>query len=480
MTKHETHKTDVLVIGAGPGGYAAAFHAAHKGLSVTLVNAEPRPGGVCLLRGCIPSKALLHVARLLNEADEATEWGIELGRPKIDLDKLRAFKDGVIDRLTGGIAQLAKTRKVRLIRARAMFRNSNAVDLTPLEGRSGGHVPAGVEFDRCILAAGSSAAVPGPLQVGDPRVMTSRGALDLPDIPNRLLVIGGGYIGLEIGSVYRALGSRVTVVEMTGGLLPGADRDLVRPLQQRLERQFEAIHLHTLVEGLKPRKDSIAVRMKGRHAPSEARFDRVLIATGRHPNSDTLGLEHTKVRVGEDGFVRVDAARRTDDPAIWCIGDLSGQPMLAHKAAHEARVAAESVAGEKTAFEPAAIPAVVFTDPEIAWAGLTETDANEQGIEVRVARFPWAASGRAATLGRTEGLTKLLVDPATERVLGVGITGVGAGDMIAEGAHAVEMAALARDVAETIHPHPTLSETIMEAAEAFYGFSTHMSVPRRK
>lgn len=472
-----TEPAQVVVIGAGPGGYVAAFAAADEGLSVTLISEEPRLGGVCLLRGCIPSKALLHVARLIHESRESAEWGVAFQEPKIDLDRLRAWKTGITTRLTDGIAQLAKARKVRVLSARARFADSHTLALTPSDGAR--DVPATLSFERCILASGSRPVVPKSLAVDDPRVMTSRIALDLPDVPERLLVVGGGYIGLEMGTVYEALGSRVTVVELLDGLLPGADRDLVKPLAARLAKSFEAIYLKTKLESLEPAKDGIVARFSGEGAPPQATFDRVLIAVGRRPNSADLGLENTKVVVDEKGFVKVAPNRQTDDPAIYAIGDVAGEPMLAHKAMREAKVVAEVIAGKKTVFDAVAIPAVVFTDPEIAWCGLTETEAKAKGVAYKTARFPWTALGRAMTLGRTEGLTKLVFDPATERLLGVGIVGVNAGDLISEGALAVEMAALARDVGETIHPHPTLSETVMEAAENFFGASVHMARPRR-
>ncbi|HOR27559.1 MAG TPA: dihydrolipoyl dehydrogenase [Candidatus Sumerlaeota bacterium] len=465
-------KAQVVVIGAGPGGYAAAFQAATLGLEVTLVNAEPDPGGVCLHRGCIPSKALLHVARLINESREAEVCGLSFGKPKIDLDALRAWKSQVVKRLAGGVRQIAGARKVRYLAARASFLDSTTLALAPLEGAEG--VPERLSFEHCILASGSRPAIPGPFQIDDERIMNSTGALNLPDVPKKLLVIGGGYIGLEMGTIYQALGSEVTVVELTDGLLPGADRDLVKPLHKRLEESFKAIHLKTRVEGLEPTKQGIKVKLSGEGAAPEMLFDRVLIAVGRRPNSEGLGLERTGVQLTEKGFVKVDRQQRTGDERIFAIGDVAGEPMLAHKASREAKVAAEVIAGHRSAFEVAAIPAVVFTDPELAWAGLTENEAAARGIAVKVARFPWAASGRAATLGRTEGLTKLVIEPESERVLGVGMVGPNAGDMIAEGALAIEMAALARDVADTIHPHPTLSETLMEAAELYFGQATHM------
>lgn len=466
-----TTKTQVVVIGAGPGGYAAAFQCADLGMEVTLVNAETQPGGVCLHRGCIPSKALLHAAKLINETREAAHIGLTFTEPKIDLDRLREWKDReVIGKLAGGIAQLAKQRKVTYYQARATFVNSTTLKL---EATGSEPVPETLEFEHTILASGSRPTIPKPFQIDDERIMDSTGALALRDIPGSLLIVGGGYIGLEMGSVYAALGSKVTVVEMMDGLLPGADRDLVRPLARRLEQQFHAIHLETKVEKLEPQKDGIKVTLSGKGA-GEFVFDRVLISIGRRPNSEGLGLENTKVQIDERGFVKIDRKQRTHDPRILAIGDVAGDPMLAHKANREAKVAAEVLHGEPAEFDAAAIPAVVFTDPELAWCGLTESEAKAQGREVKIARFAWGASGRATTLGRTEGLTKILFDPQTERVLGVGMVGVGAGDMISEGVLAVELAATARDVAESIHPHPTLSETIMESAEVLWGQATHM------
>ncbi len=465
--------THVVVIGAGPGGYAAAFHAADLGLVVTLVDAAPRPGGVCLHCGCIPSKTLLHVAKLVSEAREAGDWGVRFQEPAIDLAVLRDWKNGIVGRLAAGVTQLAKRREVRLIRARARFVNSRTVRLEEA-GPAQDSVPETLSFDAAIVATGSVPVTPPSLAVDDPRVMDSTGALELPAVPARLLVVGGGYIGLEIGTIYAALGSGVTVVELTGGLLPGADRDLVRPLEKRLGAIFEAVHLSTTVQGFEPTDSGIRCRLEGDGGAADQVFDRVLVAVGRRPNTHGLGLEHTGVATDDRGCITVDDRQRTKDPRIFAIGDVAGEPMLAHKASREAKVAAEAIAGKATAFDSVAIPAVVFTDPELAWCGLTETQAAAQGRRIEVTRFPWAASGRAVTLGRTEGQTKLIIDPATERILGVGIVGPGAGDLIAEGVLAVEMAAVARDVADSIHPHPTLSETLAESAEAFLGHATHL------
>jgi dihydrolipoamide dehydrogenase len=472
--------TQVVVIGAGPGGYAAAFYAADLGMQVTLVDPALNPGGVCLYRGCIPSKALLHVADVLNEARHAEAWGLAFGAPKIDLDRLRGFKSKVVNQLTGGLGQLSKQRKVTYIQGTAAFRDARTLEIT----REGGGAAETLAFEHAIIATGSRpATVPG-LSIDNPRVMDSTGALELPDIPKSLLVVGGGYIGLELGSVYAALGTKVTVVEMTDGLLPGADRVLVNILAKRIESICEAVLLKTKVVGIKAAKDALAVTLDGEglgpDGAKERTFDRVLVSIGRRPNSAVPGLDRTKVKVNGRGFIEVDGARRTAEPSIYAIGDVVGEPMLAHKASHEGRVAVESIAGERVAFEPLAIPAVVFTDPELAWCGLTENEAKAQHREVTVARFPWAASGRALTLDRPDGMTKLVLDPKTERVLGVGIVGAGAGELIAEGVVAVEMGANATDLRMSIHPHPTLSETLMESAEVFFGQATHVYRPKKK
>lgn len=473
MTESQSHS--IAVIGAGPGGYAAAFLAADLGMNVTLIDPEVNPGGVCLYRGCIPSKALLHVAKLIEESHDSKNWGIEFAAPKIDLSRLRSWKEGVVKKLTGGLGVLSKQRKVRYVQGRAAFENSTTVRVTKADGSG-----ETLNFDHIILATGSRPAIVPTLKLDTPRMMDSTGALNLEDIPGTLLVVGGGYIGLELGSVYAALGTRVTVVEMLSGLLPGADRDLVAPLHKRLEKMFDAILLNTTVASVKEVGKGIRATLKAQDGKEQEKtFDRVLVSVGRKPNSEIPGLEKTQVKVGPRGFIQVNKQLQTDDPAIYAIGDVVGEPMLAHKASHEGRTAVEAIAGHKVAFEPNAIPAVVFTDPEVAWAGLTETQAQKENREITVAKFPWAASGRAITLDRPEGLTKLIIDPKTERVLGVGIVGVGAGEMIAEGVLAIEMAALAGDVALTIHPHPTLSETVMESAEVFYGTSTHIYRPKR-
>lgn len=465
----------LVVLGAGPGGYPAAFTAADHGMQVVLVDEGKQPGGVCLNRGCIPSKTLLHVAKLINETRESAEFGVTFSPPQIDLDRLRTFKNHVIGNLCGGIEALCKARKVQLLRARGTFTASDTLQLRHNDGSN-----STISFDHCIIATGSLPAMPPIFDIGDPRVMDSTGALDLQDIPGRLLVIGGGYIGLEMGSVYAALGSSVTVVEMTSGLLPGADRDLVSPLQKRLARQFHAIHLKTKVAELKATPEGIVASLEGEGVEPSQTFDRVLVSVGRRPNSRGLGLEHTAVKLDERGFIGIDRNQRTSDPRLMAIGDIAGEPMLAHKATREAKIAVETLLEEPVEFDNIAIPAVVFTDPELAWCGITETEAKAQGLEVTVQRFPWAASGRAQSLGRTEGITKLIVEPKKQRILGVGIVGAGAGEMIAEAVVAIEMGATARDVADSIHAHPTLSETLMEAAEGVIGQATHHYRPPKK
>lgn len=449
----------LLVIGGGPGGYPAALHAADHGVQTLLVDEDPRLGGVCLNRGCIPSKALLHVAKVIREAQHAADIGLAFGEPKLDLTKLREFvQTKVVGKLTGGIGMLCKGRGVETVRGHATFEDANTVAVTDPDGKP----LTKVRFKECVIATGSVPAVPKPWQLGDPRVMDSTGALLLPDVPGKLLVIGGGYIGLEIGSVYAALGSKVTVIEATDGLLPLADRDLVAPLEKKLRAEFEAIYLNTKVAGMKPTDAGIVVTIEGKDVPGEITFDRVLVSVGRRPNTAGLGLEKAGLKTDDRGFIPVDARRRTAVPHISAIGDVAGEPGLAHKATAEARVAVDVIRGEPAVWEPRAIPAVIFTDPEIAWAGLTERDAQAQNVPYELLKFPWSASGRAVALQITNGLTKLLVEPESKRVLGVGIVGTGAGELIAEGVLAVEMGAVARDVLESIHPHPTLSETIME------------------
>ena len=471
----DNQSLNIAVVGGGPGGYAAAFLAADLGMTVTLIDPELNPGGVCLYRGCIPSKALLHVAKLLEESHQAKEWGIEFAAPTIDLARLRSWKENVVKKLTGGLGVLSKQRKVHYLQGRAAFESSTSLRVTKSDGST-----ESLTFDRIIIATGSRPAIVPTLKLDTPRMMDSTGALNLEDIPRTLLVVGGGYIGLELGSVYAALGTRVTVVEMLTGLLPGADRDLVLPLHKRLEKLFDGILLNTTVSSVMDEGTGIRATLKAQDGNMQEKvFDRVLVSVGRKPNSEIPGLDKTRVQVGSRGFIQVNKQLQTDDPSICAIGDVVGEPMLAHKASHEGRVAVEAIAGHKVAFEPNAIPAVVFTDPEVAWCGITETQAQKENREIKVAKFPWAASGRAVTIDRPEGMTKLIFDPQTERVLGVGIVGAGAGEMIAEGVLAVEMAALASDIALTIHPHPTLTETVMESAEVFLGTSTHIYRPKR-
>ena len=470
-----TSSTQVAVIGGGPGGYAAAFLAADLGMRVTLIDEAPNPGGVCLYRGCMPSKALLHVAKVVTEAREARNWGIDFGEPALDVDRLRSWKDQSVARLTGGLGQLSRQRGVTYLHGRAELSGPTSARVRGTDGAI-----TTLEFEHAILATGSRPAAPGPLALDSDRVWDSTRALELPSVPGSLLVVGGGYIGLELGSVYAALGSNVTVVEMTAGLLPGADRDLAAVVARRLAGVCEAVLLETTVTALAEEGDGVSVTLRGAGGESVRRFDRVLVAVGRVPNSDVPGLDLTAVGREPGGFVTVDGQRRTAEPTIFAIGDLAGEPMLAHKASHEARVAVEAIAGHKAVFEPAAIPAVVFTDPEVAWCGLTETEARAAGRAVEVAKFPWGASGRAVTLDRPSGVTKLVVEPESERILGVGIAGSGAGELIAEGVVAIEMGATASDLRLCIHPHPTLSETLMESAEVFFGQSTHVYRPKRK
>jgi dihydrolipoamide dehydrogenase len=470
----DTSNLHIAVVGGGPGGYAAAFLAADLGMKVTLIDPELNPGGVCLYRGCIPSKALLHVATLMDEARHAKNWGIDYGAPKIDLARLRSWKESVVKKLTGGLGVLSKQRKVEYIQGQAAFENSTTLRVTRAAGEGS------LNYDRIVIATGSRPAIIPSLKLDSPRVMDSTAALDLNDVPGSLLVVGGGYIGLELGTVYAALGSKVSFVEMLPGLLPGADRDLVLPLHKRMEKIFEAILLNTTVASLKEESGGIRVTFEGPQVKKgEKVFDKVLVSVGRQPNSEIPGLEKTQVQVVPRGFIQVNQQLRTDDPSIYAIGDVVDEPMLAHKASHQGRTAVEAIAGHNVAFEPSAIPAVVFTDPEIAWCGLTETQAQKENREIKVARFPWGASGRAMTLDRPEGMTKLIFDPHTERVLGMGVVGAGAGELIAEGVLAVEMAAVAKDVGLSIHPHPTLSETVMESAEVFFGTSTHVYRPKR-
>ena len=476
--KKEMH-AQLAVLGGGPGGYAAAFMAADAGLEVVIVESDSRLGGTCLLRGCIPSKALLHVARVISEVDElGDDWGVVFGQPQIDVDRVRQRKDDVIKKMSSGLKQLAKRRKVTVVTARGSLLNSTTLSL---EGDDASIPQDGqITFEHLILATGSTPAMPGSLAIESDRVMDSTGALQLQDVPETMLVVGGGYIGLEMGTVYAQLGSQVSVVELTDQLLPGADRDLVKPLHKRLEKLFEGrIFLGTKVGSLGDRKDKVEVAFEGPGKFGVEHYDRVLVSVGRRPSTRGIGLENTNVQVDQRGFVVCDPQQRTAEPNILAIGDVAGEPMLAHKASHEAKVAMETVLGKAAAFEPAAIPAVVFTDPEIAWAGLTEADAKRDQRQVEVAMYPWAASGRAQALGRGEGLTKWIIDPTTHRVLGCGIVGPGAGELIAESVLAIEMGCEVRDVTESIHPHPTLSETLMNAGEVYFGTAVEIYKPRR-
>ncbi len=467
-------KTEVVVVGAGPGGYAAAFYAADHGKKVILVEQDKRLGGVCLNRGCIPSKALLHATKMIGEARESAHRGITFSEPQIQLEKLRAWKDGILQKLSGGIAQIAKMRGVQVVYGRGHFEDSTTLRVETESGQQF------IKFDKAIVAVGSKSAMPKSFDLGNPRVMTSREALELEEVPQDLLVVGGGYIGMELGSVYASLGSRVVVVEALDSILAGADPDLARPVMAYAKKAFKEVRLKTKVAKMATAGKQIKVAFDGDGSTqAEELYDRVLVSVGRVPNCEDLGLENTKVERDEKGFIKVNERQETADPSILAIGDIVGGVMLAHKASKEARIAVEAMSGEASVFKDVVIPAVVFTDPEVAWCGLTEAEARAKGINIQVAKFPWGASGRALTFDRIDGVTKLIIDPETERVLGVGITGHGAGELIAEGVVAVEMGATVRDLAESVHPHPTLSETIMEAAEVFFGHATHTFTRKR-
>jgi len=462
----------LVVIGAGPGGYTAAFLAADKGFEVTLIEKRLNPGGVCLYEGCIPSKALLHVAKLLEEAKHATDWGISFGKPTIDLDKLRSFKDSVIGKLTSGTGQLVKQRKINYIQGTASFAGDHTLSVTKIDGSV-----EKLNYSKVILATGSEVVrIPG-LWLESERMIDSAGALELRDIPEKMLVIGGGIIGLEMANVYSALGAKVSVVEMMPQLIPGADSDLINVLTRSIKPRLDKIMLETSVQQITETEQGLKVVFAGKKQGEDV-YDKVLMAVGRRPVTKGLGLENTKVQIDQRGFVKVNGALQTDDPDIFAIGDIVGNPMLAHKASAEAKVAVQVISGKKAAFEPAGIPSVVYTDPEVAWVGLTEQYASDNGIEVEIQKFPWVASGRAVSMDRKDGLTKILADPSTKRILGVGITGPGAGEMIAEATLAIEMAATVDDLSMTIHAHPTLSETVMETAEMFHGESTHIFKPK--
>ena len=462
---------DVLVLGAGPGGYTAAFRAADLGQRVALVERYATLGGVCLNVGCIPSKALLHTASVIEEASAMEQHGVSFGEPFIDIDKLRGFKDKVVGKLTTGLAGMARQRKIESIQGSGSFSGPHEIVVETAEGQQR------LTFRTAIIAVGSQSLELSNMPWGDPRLMDSTDALELEEIPDRLLVIGGGIIGLEMACIYRALGSEVTVVELTPGLMPGTDPDLVKPLQRRIKKQYEAIHLETRVTQIDVADDGLVAHFDGKHSGKE-KFDRVLVAVGRTPNGGKINANAAGVEVTSRGFIPTDNQMRTNVPHIFAIGDVVGQPMLAHKATHEGKVAAEVCAGEKSAFDARVIPSVAFTDPEIAWVGVTETEAREEGLEYGIGKFPLAASGRAIGIDRTEGFTKLLFDKQTNRIIGAGITGPNAGDLIAECALAIEMGAEAGDLALTIHPHPTLSESIAMAAEVFEGTITDLYIPK--
>jgi dihydrolipoamide dehydrogenase len=469
----ESIKTEIVVVGAGPGGYAAAFYAADMGKKVILVEREKVLGGVCLNRGCIPSKALLYAAHTVSTARESAHRGITFAEPQVDLAKLRHWKDSILARLSGGISQLAKARGVQVINGRGYFEDSRTLRVETDQGQQI------INYDQAIIAVGSKSAMPKAFDLGNPRIMTSKEALEMEDIPENLLLIGGGYIGMELGTVYATLGSKVVLVEAADSILAGADPDLARPVIAYAKKAFKEMRLKTKVTKMATSGKQIKVDFDMDSQKVTELYDRVLVAVGRSPNAEDLGLENTKVSFDERGFIHVNEKQQTTDPYIYAIGDIAGGVLLAHKASKEARVAVEVIVGEESSFTDITIPAVVFTDPEIAWCGLTESEAKAKGIEVQVSKFPWAASGRALSFDRPDGLTKLIIDPDTERVLGVGIVGAGAGELIAEGALAIEMGATAKDLALVVHPHPTLSETIMEAAEAYYGHATHTFARKR-
>ncbi len=468
-------KTEILIIGAGPGGYAAAFRAADLGKQVTLVDKNPELGGVCLNRGCIPSKALLHIAKVMEEAAALKKAGVTFPRPQIDLAGVRAFKEKTVSQLNRGIAQMARARGVTVIQGTAKFTSHNAVSVRKEDGAE-----TALSFDSAIIATGSRpATIPG-FDMTLPGMMTSTGALKLETLPDRLLVIGGGYIGLELGTVYQALGSEVTVVEFMSTLLPGADPDLVRPLQRKIKKLLHTIYVTTKVSAVEQTGDGLSVSFSAGDNTFRETFDAILVSVGRKPNTGSLGLERAGIQPDDRGFIPVNEKQQTIQSHIYAIGDVAGDPMLAHKATHEGKVAAEVIAGEPAAMDARAIPAVIFTDPEIAWAGLTETEAKANSITYEKGEFPWAASGRSLAMGRNEGKTKILFDPETRRVLGVGIVGPNAGDLIGEAVLAIEMGADAADIALTIHPHPTLTETFANAAEAYEGTITDLYIPQRK
>jgi dihydrolipoamide dehydrogenase len=470
----DTIKTEIVVVGAGPGGYAAAFYAADLGKKVILVEREKRLGGVCLNRGCIPSKALLYATHQIVNARESAHRGITFTEPRVDVGKLRAWKESILEKLSGGVATLAKMRGVQVIQGRGYFENSQTLRVETSQGQQF------IQFDQAILAVGSLAAMPKAFDLGNPRVMTSTEALEVEDIPETLLVVGGGYIGMEMGTVYAGLGSKIVLVEALDSILVGADPDLARPVIANAKKAFKEIRLKAKVTKMATAGKQIKVEMEYNGQKLSELYDRVLVAVGRVPNSADLGLENTKVELDEKGFVKVNERQQTNDPGIYAIGDIAGGILLAHKANKEAHIAVDSInGGNSVPLSEIVIPAVVFTDPELAWCGLTEAEAKERGIRYEVSKFPWSASGRALSFDRTDGVTKMIIDPETERVLGVGICGAGAGELISEAVLAIEMGATAEDIAWSVHPHPTLSETLMECAEAFYGHATH-TVSRKR
>ncbi len=468
----EPTSTEILVLGAGPGGYTAAFYAADKGKKVTLVEQNRRLGGICLNVGCIPSKALLHATEIVREATDSARHGIEFGAPKVDLDRLRSWKEAILEKLGQGIKSLAQHRGVQVIYGRGHFEDSQTLRVETAEGQKF------IRYQKAIIAVGSKPTMPNAFDLGNKRIMTSTEALELPDIPQDFLIVGGGYIGMELGTVYAALGSKIVVLEALPSILTGIDADLIRPVARAAQKAFKEIRVNTKVVKMATAGKQIKVTMEVNKEPREELYDRVLVSVGRSPNYADLGLDNTKVTKDDKGFIQCNPQQQTDDPFIYAIGDVNGGTLLAHRAAKEAKIAVEAMLGEPSAFENIVIPAVVYTHPEVAWCGLTETEAKQKGIEIKVAKFLWGANGRALTLDRPDGLTKLIIDPETERILGVGIVGAGAGELISEGVLAVEMGATARDVADCVHPHPTLSETLMEAAESFYGTATH-TISRR-
>ncbi|MBT5855275.1 dihydrolipoyl dehydrogenase [bacterium] len=470
----KTKKCDVVVVGAGPGGYAAAFYAADLGKNVILVEKDSDLGGVCLNRGCIPSKALLNVAHVIEEAAASKERGLTFGSPKIELDKLRAWKNSIIQKLGSGVTQLAKARKVEVVHGKGYFEDSNTLRVETSDGQ------LIINYEQAVLAVGSRPALPAAFDLGNPRVMTSTEALELDDIPEKLLVIGGGYIGMELGTVYTTLGSEVTVVEAMPSILAGADADLIRPVMKYAKEHMKEVRLSWKVKKISTKGKQIQVVMTDGDKDVTELYDKVLVSVGRTPNSKDIGLENTKVDLDEKGFVKVNTKQETSDSNIYAIGDIAGGILLAHKAHKEARIAVENIVGQYAEMtKEVIVPAVVFTHPEVAWAGITEAEAKEQGLKVKVSKCPWSANGRALTFDKTDGLTKIIVDPETDRILGVGIVGHGAGELIAEGALAIEMGATAADIGETVHAHPTLSETVMEAAENLHGTATHLFSPKR-